>query len=130
MASLGLCCCMFSSCGAWASRCGGFSCCGAQALGSTSSVVEAHRLSCPAACGIFPDQGLNPCPLQWETLNRWTTREVLPWLFQGECVKTLLDNSNMNQRPSCIIFTPFETSVLFQATLNRGLCQSLGVSMS
>ena len=23
----------------------------------------AHRLSCAAACGIFPDQGLNPCPL-------------------------------------------------------------------
>ena len=22
----------------------------------------AHRLSCPKACGILPDQGLNPCP--------------------------------------------------------------------
>ena len=28
------------------------------------SVVVAHRLSCPAACGIFPDQGLNPCLLR------------------------------------------------------------------
>ena len=27
------------------------------------SVVGAHRLSCSAACGIFPDQGLNWCPL-------------------------------------------------------------------
>ena len=27
----------------------------------------AHRLSCSAACGIFPDQGLNPCPLHWRT---------------------------------------------------------------
>ena len=26
----------------------------------------AHRLSCSAACGIFPDQGLNPCPLRWQ----------------------------------------------------------------
>ena len=25
----------------------------------------AHRLSCSVACGIFPDQGLNPCPLHW-----------------------------------------------------------------
>ena len=27
------------------------------------SVVVAHRPSCSAACGIFPDQGSNPCPL-------------------------------------------------------------------
>ena len=25
-------------------------------------VVVAHGLSCPAACEIFPDQGLNTCP--------------------------------------------------------------------
>ena len=30
------------------------------------SVVVAHRLSCSAACGIFPDQGSNPCPLHWQ----------------------------------------------------------------
>ena len=23
-------------------------------------------LSCSVACGIFPDQGLNPCPLHWQ----------------------------------------------------------------
>ena len=26
----------------------------------------AHRLSCSAACGLFPDQGSNPCPLHWQ----------------------------------------------------------------
>ena len=31
-------------------------------LYSTGSVVGAHRLSCSAACGIFPDQGWNPSP--------------------------------------------------------------------
>ena len=30
------------------------------------SVVVAHGPSCSAACGIFPDQGLNPCPLHWQ----------------------------------------------------------------
>ena len=25
----------------------------------------AHGLSCPVACGIFPDQDLNLCPLHW-----------------------------------------------------------------
>ena len=35
-------------------------------LQSAASVVGAHGLSCSAACGIFPDQGLNPCPLHWQ----------------------------------------------------------------
>ena len=35
-------------------------------LQTRSSVVVAHRPSCSAACGIFPDQGSNPCPLHWQ----------------------------------------------------------------
>ena len=31
-----------------------------------SSVVVAHGPSCSVACGIFPDQGSNPCPLHWQ----------------------------------------------------------------
>ena len=46
---------LLSSCGVQASHYGGFSCCRAQALGRMGSVV--------AASGIFPDQGLNPCPV-------------------------------------------------------------------
>ena len=30
---------------------------------SAGSVVVAHGPSCSTACGIFPDQGSNPCPL-------------------------------------------------------------------
>ena len=30
------------------------------------SVVVAHGPSRSAACGIFPDQGSNPCPLHWQ----------------------------------------------------------------
>ena len=32
-------------------------------LSSVGSVVLAQGVCCPAACGIFPDQGLNSCPL-------------------------------------------------------------------
>ena len=32
----------------------------------TGSVVGAGRLRCLVACGIFPDQRLNPCPLHCE----------------------------------------------------------------
>ena len=39
-----------------------------QSTGSrhAGSVVVAHGPSCPAACGTFPDQGSNPCPLHWQ----------------------------------------------------------------
>ena len=30
------------------------------------SVVVAHGPSCSVVCGIFPDQGSNPCPLHWQ----------------------------------------------------------------
>ena len=39
----------------------------APGLQSTGSVVVAHGLSCSLACGIFPNQGLDPCPLYWQT---------------------------------------------------------------
>ena len=74
------------SCVAWASHCGGFSCCRAQALersgfrscgecaqelwlpGSraTGSIVVAHGLNYSVACGSLPDQGSNPCLLRWQ----------------------------------------------------------------
>ena len=77
MAALGLCCCMwaFSSCRQQgllssyttrASHCGGFSSCGAWAVGHVGSVLVAHRLSCSTACGSFLDQGSNPYPLHWQ----------------------------------------------------------------
>ena len=50
------------------SRCTGLSLSRPLLLRSTGSrhagsVVVAHGPSCSAACGIFPDQGSNPCPL-------------------------------------------------------------------
>ena len=68
MAALSLCCCAqaFSICGEQGllfiavrrSHRGGLSCCGAWALGTQASAVVAHRLSCSAACGIFPRPGI------------------------------------------------------------------------
>ena len=53
------------------SRCAGLSLSWPLLLRSTGSrragsVVVAHRPSCSTACGIFPDQGSNPCPLHWQ----------------------------------------------------------------
>ena len=69
---LGFCYCMraFSSCGVWASRCGGFSC-GMWALGHTdcsSWGLRARQLwhLGPTAWGIPLNQGSNTCPLHWQ----------------------------------------------------------------
>ena len=43
---------------------------------STGSKAVAHRLSSSVACGIFPDQGLNPCLLQCQP-------DPLPLSHQG-----------------------------------------------
>ena len=53
------------------SRCAGLSLSRPLLLRSTGSrragsVVVAHGPSCSAACGIFPNQGLNPCSLHWQ----------------------------------------------------------------
>ena len=53
------------------SRCAGLSLSWPLLLRSTGSrcagsVVVAHGPSCSVACGIFPDQGSNPCPLHWQ----------------------------------------------------------------
>ena len=39
--------------------------CGAQTLGARAQDLWC-RLSCPVACGIFPDHGSNPCPQHWQ----------------------------------------------------------------
>ena len=52
-------------CGAQASYCGGFSC-GTWAREHMRSVVMAQGFNCSVACGIFPDQGSNLCPLSWQ----------------------------------------------------------------
>ena len=38
----------------------------ARGLQGVGSVAVVHRLSCPAALGIFLDQGSKPCPLYWQ----------------------------------------------------------------
>ena len=43
------------------------------------SVVVAHGPSCSAACGIFPDQGSNPCPLHWQADSQPLCHQGSPW---------------------------------------------------
>ena len=72
------------SCGAQALGCAGFHSCSkwARELWLVGSRVQAQLLwhvvlSYSSACGIFPDQGSNPCPLHWQTDSySLRTREI------------------------------------------------------
>ena len=52
----------------------------------TGSVIVAHGPSRSTACGIFPDQGSNPCPLHWQADSQ-------PLRHQGSPKKALLNSS-------------------------------------
>ena len=72
------------------SRCGGLSLSRPFLLRSTGSrgagsVIVAHGPSCSAACGIFPDQGSNLCPLHWQADSQ-------PLRHQGSPIFTFLRN--------------------------------------
>ena len=48
----------------------------APGLQNTSSIGVVHGLNCSTACGIFPNQGSNPCLLYWQA-------DSLPLSYQG-----------------------------------------------
>ena len=65
------------------SRCAGLSPSRPLLLRSTGSrragsVIVAH--GCSAACGIFPDQGSNPCPPHWQADSQPLCHQVSPRL--------------------------------------------------
>ena len=54
-----------------------------QSTGSrcAGSVIVAHGPSCSAACGIFPDQGSNRCPLRRQADSQPLRRQGSPLIF-------------------------------------------------
>ena len=64
-------------------RCAGLSLSRSTGSRRAGSVVVAHGPSCSAACGIFPDQGSNPCPLHLQADSQ-------PLRHQGSPVLHLL----------------------------------------
>ena len=66
------------------SRCAGLSLSRPLLLWSTGSrregsAIAAHGPSCSMACGIFPDQGSNPCPLHWQADSQPLRHQGSPW---------------------------------------------------
>ena len=72
------------------SRCAGLSLLRPLLLRSTGyrragSVVVAHGPSCSAACGIFPDQGSDPCPLHWQADSQPLRHQGSPFCQPNPC---------------------------------------------
>ena len=92
-------------CGAQAASCGGFSCRKAWAPGRGGSVVAAHALGCPAACGV------SPCPLHWQvdswpvlTMHiggLWESNSVTSWHIR---VEWMISNVSINLSVDFISF--------------------------
>ena len=55
------------------------------------SAIVAHGHSCSAACGIFPDQGSNRCPLHWQADSQPLRHQGSPLIFT-KWVTTKLSN--------------------------------------
>ena len=81
-------CAGFRSCGCLAPGHLGFSSCGTQ-LQSTGLIVVVQGLSCPAACGIFPDPGSNPCPLHWQGESYPLLHQESPNFKKSSTIKLL-----------------------------------------
>ena len=104
LAVLGLrfCARAFSSCGKRghsSSRCAGLSLSRPLLLRSTGSrragsVVVAHGPSCSVACGIFPDQSSNPCPLHWQADSQPLRHQGSPILLNFKCLCLYFKNGN------------------------------------
>ena len=90
------------------SRCAGSRCAG--------SVVVAHGPSRSAACGIFPDQGSNPCPLHCQAdsqpLHHQGSPNSLSFLIHthfrkmssGELMSFCIEEELVSTFQSCLLF--------------------------
>ena len=78
---------LLSSCCGKGSHYGDFLCCRAQALKHSGFNSCGPWTYLPLACVIFPDQGLNPCPLHWQadsqTLDHQGSPPELSFFFWG-----------------------------------------------
>ena len=79
------------------SRCAGLSLSRPLLLRSTGSrragsAIVAHGLSCSAACGIFPGQGSNPCPLHWQADSHPLRHQGSPLIVVLICISLIISD--------------------------------------
>ena len=96
-----------------------------QSTGSrrAGSVIVTHGPSCSAACGIFPDQGSNPCPLHWQADSQPLRHQGSPRLFVFLLLSVksslyTLDTSPLSDVPFTNIFSQSVSCPLIRLTVS------------
>ena len=113
------------------------------ALRAQALVVVAHGLICPMACGIFPDQGSNPCPLLVKDILGRRTDVIESWEgglghWKGHHFKDSLPVPCSHHHPRCfsptsglVLSHPGKCSVLLSALFSpvlTSLCSHIDLS--
>ena len=83
----------------------------------TGSVVVVHGSSCSTACGIFPDQGSNPCPLHWQADSQPLHHQGSPQKFLN-VISYILKSAKYSKFPWVEKWVyPFELLTWINSTL-------------
>ena len=107
--------------------CGGFS---RRSVDSRceGSVVEAHWLRFSMAYGVFPDQGLNPCPLTGsQILRHWAPKKSLlccPSPRMGRTPVPMLDGVSFVDSDPCNLLTGQASDSPYSIDSGQGLRDS------
>ena len=99
------------------SRCAGLSLSRPLLLRSTGSrragsVIVAHGPSCSVACGIFPDQGSNPCSLHWQADSQPLSHQGSPQISVFAFLEYIL-RSGIAGSYSSSIFRSLRINLIF-----------------
>ena len=85
------------------------------------SAIVAHGPSCSAACGIFPDQGSNPCSLPWQADSQPLRHQGSPYC--------LIFNNNINNSPPSLLIPLLEIVDVIMVS-HMDFCSSLPTGLS
>ena len=76
----------------------------APGLWSTGSAAAVHALSCSTACGIVPDQGLNPCLLHGQVDSLPLSPQESPkFLDLNYCTMVIKENVLMLRKHTEVV---------------------------
>ena len=91
-------------------------------LQSTGSGVVTQGLSCLSPCGVFPDQGLNSCPLHWQGDSQPLDHQGLPICLLFVLLRVFTDTCWLKLFLPSLYFTLHKWSLSLQIIISTKYC--------